>query len=213
MFKTSPLQDPRPRQLARMAFGVVLIGGVARLISTAQTPHVAGSTLGSVIGWAWVIASAAALATYVFVRIMPWRPVRRSESQLQTSWMVPIAGIALLLPITIHLLCRLLVDGRVGDWSEWVSLSLMFTGFAHVVFAVLAATRAAQLASGKPAISCGAIYGWCVLAANVPFPILPAFYVAATGLPILPMLMLMKPLIERERRTITGFPTAIAQPR
>ena len=49
-----------------------------------------------------------------------------------------------------------------------------------------------------------------MLAGNVPFPVLPAVYIAVTGIPILPVLYGMKWLANRERAAI-ALPPAIAR--
>jgi hypothetical protein len=214
VFKNGTSLDPMPRQGARIAFGLVLIAGVSRVVSLAHVPNSViadGIAIAFTIGWSWLIALGAACATYAFLRLLPWRPSERRL--LHASCVVPTIGIALILPISLHLLWRLITGGRLAEWGDWVALSLMFTGFAHVVFASLAAIRASQVVRGKRALSSWVIYGWCVAAANCPLPFIPAFYVAVTGLLVVPLLWLMKPVIERELAIYSDLPTALAQPR
>src|SRR5215468_3521059 len=100
------------RRLGRIAFGLVLLVGVVSLATAAWSgspgPH--GATrFGAMrlIGWTWLIAVLAGAVVRAIAARLRWRPA--SEALFAESAMVPTAGIALLLPITLHLPVVLLV--------------------------------------------------------------------------------------------------------
>ena len=198
-------------QAARVAFGAVLLAGAAVMVAKgrlhmstedAQTP--------GVIAWTWLVAAVAAAKTYAIASYLP--PAGRRDRLLHLSLVVPAAGLALVLPLTLHLLWFQIVDHSVAGFDDWVGISILFAGFAHVVFALLASLRASQLARGVPAIPVSTIYFACVAAGSLPFPVVPSIIIALTGLPILPLLLAMKPLAAREREAPAPLPRAIARP-
>ena len=199
------------RQLARLVFGSILGIGAAVLLSRTQFRGGESSdSLASVLEWTWLAAFIGGLATLVAASYVPFDwPAR---SLLHASFVVPAAGMALVLPLTVHLGYFVTFGNGLSGFDEWVGLSVLFTGVAHVVFAVMATVRASQLARGKPAISIGFIYACSVAAGMIPFPVIPSLLIAITGLPILPLLYLMKPLANRERAALVPLPRAVARP-
>jgi hypothetical protein len=183
------------RRAGRVAFGWTLIAGAALLVASAlrDTGHgwfgFHDVHAAAILGITWLAAFVAAGITYL---------TYRGEVTLTTSLVVPACGMALVTPLTIHLLFTLLVKHDTSGFDEWAGLSLIATGIAHVVFAAMAMTRAYQLAKGEPALSLAAIYFTCVGCGAIPF-VVPIIYVAFTGLPILPLLAYMERLAERER--------------
>lgn len=200
-------------QAARVAFGAVLIAGAAAIVSRASfhglLGHGEGSRLAALFGWTWLGALAAGAIAYTIGSYLP--PRGRRERLLHLSFVVPAAGLALMLPLSLHLLYSLAIDSSLGGFDEWVGLSLVLTGFAHVVFAAMTMVRGSQLARGKPAISVGVIYLTSVAAGSIPFPIIPSLFIAVTGLPIVPLLYAMQPLAARERATADPLPRAIVR--
>lgn len=198
-------------QVARVAFGAVLLVGAAVLVGKAQL-HMSGDDAQTpgIIAGTWLLATAAAAVAYAIASYLP--PAGRRDRLLQLSLVVPAAGIALVLPISLHLLWCVALDRSLVGFDEWVGLSMLFAGFAHVMFALLACLRASQLARGVPAVSASTIYFACVAAGSLPFPVLPSIIIALTGLPIVPLLLAMKPLAAREREAPAPLPRAIVRP-
>jgi len=183
------------RRAGRVAFGWILIAGAAVLVASAFR-STAGGWLGfrgvhaaAILGASWAAAFVAAGIAYL---------TYRGEVRLTTSLVVPACGMALMLPLSIHLAFCLLVRHDATGFDEWAGLSMIATGIAHVVFASLAMARAHQLARGEPAISVGMIYFTCVACGAIPF-VVPVVYVALTGLPIIPLLAHMERIAARER--------------
>lgn len=199
------------RRLGRIASGVVLLLGAASLAgaawSTSTGPH--GATrLGAVrlIGQTWLIAALVGAVVRAVAARLRWRPT--PAALFAESVMVPTAGIALLLPITLHLPVVLLVGGA-SAFDFWVIASLWITGLAHAVFAGLCVLRARQLVAGRPAVTPRTIYIATLVTACVPFVLLwaiPPVLVAITALPFVPMLHAMQRLVERERAEIAAVP-------
>lgn len=200
-------------QAARVTFGGVLLVGAVLVVERTRFHGLMGhsdhSHLASLFGWTWLAALAAGAIAYAVASYLP--PAGRRERLLHLSFVVPAAGLALMLPLSIHLLYSLAINRDAGGFDEWVGLSIVLVGFAHVVFAATAILRASQLARGKPAIPIGAVYFATVAAGSIPFPVVPSIFIALTGLPILPLLWAMQPLAARERATADPLPRAIVR--
>jgi hypothetical protein len=209
------------RRAGRIAFGLVLLIGVASLTTAAWTGFVGAHNparfgAARLVGLTWfaaIVAGAVVRAIAVHVR---WRPA--AGALFAESVIVPTAGIALLLPITLHLPVVVAVaDASAFDF--WVTASLWVTGLAHLVFAGLCVLRARQLVAGRVATTPRKIFVVTLLTSCVPFVLLwaiPPLLVAVTALPFVPMLHAMQRLIDREReeiRAMPELPRAIAVPR
>ncbi|HEX8113578.1 MAG TPA: hypothetical protein VF516_37865, partial [Kofleriaceae bacterium] len=160
---------------------------------------------------------------------------RSLDDRVAASLMVPAVGIALLLPIPLHLpVVALLAD--LDFFDVWAMGSLWITGLAHGVFAGLCALRAHDLAAGKRAVSPSAIYFATVLTSCVPVVfladarvafvtdmaryvgseallVIPPILVAFTALPLVRLLRTLQRLADRERAEIAAaqkLPLAIA---
>lgn len=208
------------RRVGRIAFGVVLLIGAATLTTTAWSGSLGPHRLprldaARLIGLTWLAALlAGAVARAIAVRV-PWS--RGSEALFTESLTVPAAGIALVLPISLHVpLVLLIADGEAFD--VWVMASLWITGLTHIVFATLCVLRARQLVAGRPALAPRKIYVITLITSCVPFVVLyaiPPTLVALTALPFLPMLHAMERLVARERAELDAvagnLPRAIAR--
>jgi hypothetical protein len=209
------------RRAGRTVFGMVLLIGAAYLATGAWqgsfSPHRAPRLDAMrIIATTWIAAIAAGLVVRAIAGCLrrPWT----SEPQFARSVVVPALGLALLLPITMHLPFVLLVTDASG-FDTWVMASLWITGLSHLVFATLCGLRGYQLVAGKPAVSPRKIYVITLITSCLPFVVLwaiPPALVAITALPFLPMLQAMARLVERERLeldTVTqALPRAIAVP-
>lgn len=206
------------RRLGRVAFGLVLLVGVAILAGAAWSgsPGPRGAPqLGAMrlFGLTWLIAVLAGVVVRTIAARVRWRLA--PEALFAESVMVPTAGIALLLPITLHLPVVLLV-ADASAFDVWVRMSLWITGLTHLVFAGLSVRRAHQLVAGEPAITPRKIYVATLITSCVPFVLLcaiPPLVVAITALPFVPMLRAMQRLADRERLEIAAaqkLPRAVA---
>lgn len=199
----------RGRRIGRIAFGAVLLVGAALLVHrliTADDPRA-----GRLIFMTW----GAAAAAYVIAGWIGSRRALDHAAELEIPGLVvPGVGLALLLPLTIHLLVAAVMVRELLWFDEWAQLSLVITGPTHVVLATLVAHRARQLATGAQAMTLVRIYVICVAVSCLPFAILvlPPVVVALTGLPVVALMAWMEPLALRERRRAAAeaLPRAIA---
>ena len=210
------------RRIGRIAFGLVLLIGVANLATEAwsgwfgamRTPRLDAL---KIIALTWAAAFIAGVIAWAIAGSMRWS--RDPESLFSQSLVIPTLGVALLLPITFHLpVVLILADAPAFD--IWVMASLWVTGITHVVFAILCAVRGHQLVADKPAITPRKIYIVTLITSCVPFVALwaiPPALVAITALPFVPMLHGMQRLVLRERIAIASatrlLPRAVAMSR
>lgn len=216
------------RRAARIAFGLVLVLGMLVLVAFAlhygfrRMPiHAWQILLGT-----WLAAFATAALVRMLARgITPGEPNELAEHRQRVAALaVPAVGIALIAPLTVHAIVYLLGNvAETGTWGglerardgfdEWVVLSLLLTGPAHITFATLAGRRAAQLARGAIEVSVRRIYIATLIAACIPgiVLLLPPVVVALTGLPMLPLLYWMPRIAERDREEGVGLPAAVAR--
>lgn len=198
MFKYSERLEPcsqEGRALGRVVFGLVLIAGITilaeRLVANRHDVDAA-----KVIAGTWTVAFGAG----GIVSLLAGPSDRSVSPRLRVlSYVVPTFGIALLLPLTIHLPIALALGVDVAAFDRWAFVSACITGVTHVVFATLAALRAWQLATGRPAISATQVYVAVLAVSCVPFAIvyfIPPVVVGLTGLPILVLLERMPRFIQ-----------------
>jgi len=212
------------RRIARIAASLVLIAGAVYLARAAfQSTMTSGCALGcsshgdihaiAIIGVTWGVAIAVGLATWLVARRMTVRLA--PDALFAESLMIPAIGIALILPITIHMPFVLgLGDRDLFDF--WVGASLWLTGFAHLVFAVACAYRGYRLARAEPAWSPRVIYALTVVTSCFPFIVLfaiPPALVALTALPFLPILHRMEKIANRERAELADAPEQLPHAR
>jgi hypothetical protein len=194
----------------RVAFGAGLLTGavglVMRTVSVAAfgPPHAASwppawqIVLG---GWLLAFGGWAALGPVLGRVLARHRRARAHDDWLAASLVFPAVGMALLLPLSLHMPFALLLGGASG-FDAWSSMSMVIVGHAHVLLAILTAKRALALVRDDPARSPGSIYLLTIVAAAVPFGIfyaIPPILVALTGVPLLALLQSMEATITRER--------------
>lgn len=209
------------RRCSRIAFGAGLIVCVCVLVyrmlpvdfgmglrifdmpENDVEPH-AAALLG--IGWgsAFVLGVVARLVAPRFAT--PRRTARVAAAGLA----VPGIGIALTLPLTIHLWFAAMM-GSLSGFDAWARLSLYIVGPAHLAFAVLTAVRGWRLAANKAAPSPLAVWGGTIAVSCVPFVVylLPPLLVLLTGGLCLPVLYRMEVIAARERDLLVGTPTEL----
>lgn len=198
------------RRIGRITFGGVLLAGLVYLLAASCSDGCAlpcmhdapGFHAARIIGLTWVAALAAGLLA---ARIAARLPIAfRPDRLFAESWIAPALGIALLLPITLHMPVVLLV-GDAQMFDTWVVASIWITGLAHAVFAATCALRAYQLTAGRRAWTPRSIYVATLITSCVPFIVLyaiPPAIVALTALPFVPLLRAMETLVVREREEI-----------
>jgi len=214
------------RRIGRITFGGVLLIGVVRLIVAACSGELGRESINTsiytgrgldaarTIELTWLIATLAGVAAWrvaAHVRL-PSNP----EKLFAESLMVPAAGIALLLPITLHMPVILVIRDSAA-FDVWVVASMWITGLAHAVFAITSVVRGKQLIAGEATWSPRKIYIATVVTSCVPFAVLyaiPPVIVAITALPFVPLLRAMEWIVVRERRELAdaqhALPRAIA---
>jgi hypothetical protein len=213
------MQQLLARRLARIAFGVVLIAGVAALTTAAWAggPRLRGHGAPSsaqIISFTWLAALLLGAVVQFAAARVRWSC--EPEALFGPSLIVPTAGIALLAPITLHMPIALLITDSRG-FDQWVEASLWVTALAHIAFAATSVRRAHQLVTGRPAMSPTRIYVITVLVSCVPFIVLwgiPPVLVGLTAAPLMPLLLRMERIVDRERTEIAAItrslPRAIA---
>jgi hypothetical protein len=204
----APLHEIFARRIARFTFGIVLLGGTGLLVGDVFRGALATGTHPGVdsrlfVGGLWLAAVLAGCIAHALARGLvteQWPPF--APGLLFTpSLVVPAAGVLLLLPITLHMLLALPLGVTAPTFNEWVEVSMLVAGPAHLVGAALCMWRVHRLAIGEPAMSPWKIYLLTVLTSCVPYAVvvLPPLLVAATGLPVVAMLRAVERLIDRER--------------
>ncbi|MEJ7597095.1 MAG: hypothetical protein WKG01_04225 [Kofleriaceae bacterium] len=224
-----------PARAGRIAFGTALIAGAGVLVHRVLTSE---GVLGArtrpedlwttsfdqhpVHAWrilvgAWVVAWIAGGLAYSLVDRLRRTP-RDADRWLLASFVVPGVGIALTLPLLMHLPLAIGIGALTSDtgwcnsFDAWVWRSLLLTGVPHVAFAVLIAKRSHGLVTGRGFTptprQCvlGAMFVACIpgiLLFGVP-PIL----VGLTGMLIEPILARMPARIASER-AILNIPQAL----
>lgn len=196
----------------RLAFGLVLLIAAAGLTQTVVNEGLAstGSWFGSRDGvepavhtlllWAWGGAFAAGAVMHLLVRFIPALDLRVRGT---TSFVVPSLGAALLLPITVHLGWYVMNGMSMNRFNEWAVWAIALTALSHIGFAIMTARRARRLARGEEPNTVKNIFAWTVVLAALPFGIfllaIPPVLVAITGIPIVPLLVLMERLAKPHR--------------
>lgn len=128
--------------------------------------------------------------------------VRLAGAGEKTSVALPMAGVSLLAPLSIHLVVWSVLGGHVGSerWLEgfdgWIGASLLLVGIAHATLAYLCGRFADKVGasslvalSHRSPMSGWAAFGWTVLASCLPGIValaIPPMIVAATGIVFIP---------------------------
>lgn len=195
------------RAVGRIVFGVVLILGTAMFVE--RVLRVPQSHAARTLAIVWL---AAFFAGWLFAQLAAITARRQDVTEIFTlSWVLPVFGAALLLPLTLHVPVSLALGVEPRGFDSWARISLFVTAPAHLVFALLATVRAARIAQDRPAMSATRVYVITLVASAIPYAVLffiPPILVGLTGFALLPLVARMKEMIERERGT-TALPRAI----
>jgi hypothetical protein len=207
------------RRIGRITFGAVLLAGVAYLLTAAWgwargSPYLydaPGFHAARIITLTWLLAAAAGfIASRIAAR---FSLAGRPDWLFAESLMAPTLGIALLLPLTLHMPVVVLLGDSLW-FDTWVFGSLWITSLTHVVFAGSCTLRAYELVAGKRARSPRTIYVATLITSCIPFILLyaiPPVIVAITALPFIPLLRAMETLVARERIAIARAPHPLPQ--
>lgn len=201
------MNDVFAKRAARIAFGIVLLLGMAALLDFAiaegaHTPR--GVHAWHIIVGSWLAAAIAAVVVWAVTVVR--RPPRNSDALRRAALSVPAIGIALLLPLTLHLPFAL---NDLTAFDTWAVASLVVVGHVHLIFAFLVWRRARALTGNGRPITVARIYILTCIAAAFPF-ILPSPLVALTGIPVAALLVRMKTIAENDREHSHAVPFAIA---
>jgi hypothetical protein len=196
------------RRIGRITFGAVLLAGTLYLVAASVADGDPPLHLGihGIVLSIWLLAALAGCAArWLAGRV---RPAVAPDWRFAASLSVPVAGIALLLPITLHMPVALIIGGSDG-FRTWVSLSAWIAGPAHLVFAATSVLRTHQLVAGVRAWSPYRVYATTVITSCVPYVLLvgiPPALVAITGVLFLPLLEKLEGIVDRERDELAGLP-------
>jgi len=101
------------------------------------------------------------------------------------SLALPLAAVALVGPLTLHTIF-FVFDGGLRGYGQWIQISAMVVGHAHLVFAGLALRYVSQLRRGAlPSHPLARTWGWVTLTAAIPGVLmfgLPPVITGVTGL-------------------------------
>ena len=194
-------------RFVRVVFGVALVTGFVQFVTKACA-YDEGYSRGLFVIWEH---AGLALVAAIIVAPLVARWVS-GDAWATSSIVLPTAGIALVLPLTLHLGVFLMFGEKTMD--EWCVAGLLGAGVAHVTFAILFAARTVSLVrSGQTALSVGELFAITTMAGGVPYFIFGMGVTALTGVFILPVISLAESLALREHAaTAAGLPRAIVTP-
>ena len=197
----------RAERAGRTAFGLVMIAGAAVLTWQGVDLHKPYPRVHAweILTGAWV----GAFVAYLIVTAAARRIAIRRSLRVP-GLVVPTIGIALLVPLTLHMPVALMIGGIEG-FDVWCCVCITLIGITNLLFAAFAAMRAYRLVTDHAAQSPWKIYNLTVFIACVPFVLLfalPPLVVAATGLPIVPMLYGMEKIAAADRVPELAFAIA-----
>jgi hypothetical protein len=206
-------------RVGRSLFGLFLMGGgvaSALLMPYGEPADVAGLFLWTVPSalLAGVGATIALRWTLPRMRMLhplplaggPTQPIAAAGSRLRATALddalaryatasiaLPLAGLALVMPLTLHAPFALL-DGDLRDLEKWMVMSVVLVGHVHIALAAFCYRFATRVRAGSrallaPTAEAMRALGWCTLLACAPGIILlaiPPVLVMATGLAFVP---------------------------
>lgn len=194
-------------RFVRVVVGLALVIGFLRFVGHACADE-PGFSRGIVVPWEY--AGLAALVAAVLAPLV----VRRvsGDAWATSSLVLPVVGIALLLPLTLHYAAFRIAGERAMD--EWCVAGLVIAAVPHIVFALLFSARTVSLArTGASTLAVGELFALTTLAGALPGFIFGMGLVALTGVFFLPVISLVDWLAVREHAaTAAGLPRAIVAP-
>ena len=201
------MSDVIASRAARIAFGVTLLLGTCVLVHVAVTDRFRSDLHASHIVIAtW--AAAAAIALVVRLLVAALRPTVNPDALRRGALAVPSVGIALLLPLTLHMPFCTLESQRFFD--SWTMGTIIAAGAPHLLFALFVLVRADQLVGDRAPVTIKTIYIYTCVVGLVPF-VLPALFIAITGVVFIPLLRMMERVAYRDRVASGELPLAFAR--
>jgi len=197
MFRTDQVTEVVAHRAGRIAFGGVLIAGAALLVNRRVLPLEVPAAPVMVVSWMAAFLAAA------LARRQARQSPHSAGALFKASIVVPSIGIALMLPLLIHMPFAIAMSGVAG-FDSWVTFSCFFAGPAHLALAFVVAHRGARLVDGKRALTSGRVFLIVTLVACVPFVVfvVPPLIVVATGIPFIPLLRYQERLVAREHEVL-----------
>lgn len=205
----------RATQRARVAGALALLAGFVALLLDAA--RVLDEPALVILLGSW----AAAVAVYlsVFLLSLVGRPrgaasllaleVGAGSAAERNALVLPLVAVSLVGPLTLHGVVASLLGCGPGHltFDDWVLISLLVVGHAHVVLAVLAGRDGARLADGQK-VSARRTLLWTAVTAGVPGVLLyaiPPVLTALTGAVLIPtMYAWARRTLAVERRMAAG---------
>jgi hypothetical protein len=208
MFNSTRDSDRYARAIGRIVFGTVMLVGAAIVVQRSVT--MAHPQVGKVIAATWLVAVFCGWSIrHVSVIWTEGKPV---DDIFTLSYAVPTTGVALLMPLSLHLVVASAIGETAAGFDTWAKLGLIVAGTAHIAFAICTTSRAVALAQGRIATSTRQIFVYTLVVSAIPFGLLlmiPPLVVGLTGLVMLPVIDYMPTMIERERGPAHPLPQAI----
>lgn len=200
----TPTSNVIARRIGRITFGCVLILGALCLMRAAATGAHAPSAY-EILTYTWLAALGLTALGRRIASAIRW--ARDPDFLFTHSICVPMVGLALVLPLTLHMFV-LGAWWSAYDFDQWVQISMLVTGLPHLVLVIAVIARGRALVADRPAIRPGTIYLITIAASCVPFIVfvVPPVLVALTGLPFLVLLRWMEGTVQRERAELAHAP-------
>ncbi|MDP2339447.1 MAG: hypothetical protein Q8O67_00705 [Deltaproteobacteria bacterium] len=184
------------RRVGRVMFGSALVLGALVLVAAAATyskyQAVTAAPTPLIFATTWL----GALVAYVVGRIggaafVKVRGLPLQDSLLFPSLALPLVGMSLVAPLTLHAIISLFLDDATG-FEEWTRMALLVVGHVHVALALMCARAAWRMSRGEQHISGVKILFITVGIACVPGVVLlalPPVIVLATGVVFVPAMI------------------------
>jgi hypothetical protein len=200
----TPMSAMLARRAGRAAFGVGLLAGACAIVSSAIASHQIHAV--HIIGVTWAASITAGLLVWLGARLLAHR--WHGDTLKYAGLVLPAVGLALIAPLTTHLLVTLPFGLGLRSFDDWTQISLVVTGAAHIAFAVTSAYRVVGLIDGTRVLSVQWVFLIVILVSCVPFVVLivPPILVALTGLAMLPILFAPETIVARERAIANATP-------
>jgi hypothetical protein len=149
--------DLYQRRLMRIVVGAVLT-------STAAAAPVLG-LLGTPPRLVLIVGAGVAVIAALIVRALP--PPLHFYGQRLSLWL-PVVGVGLVAPLTMHALLSLVLPIDDDVFTNWCMLSVVTTAHIHLVFIALATRSVMRCFRGTSSMSTLHIWQWTTMSALLP---------------------------------------------
>jgi hypothetical protein len=188
----------RPSKAPHVLLSLLVMSGVASLLTYAVGRFIARRTVGPLFGREMARTGDPVADLCNLEMAGPDRALSRFASRLEHhSVVLPMIGMSLLMPLTIHAAVSL-GTGTIGSYDVWIRISTVLVGHAHLVLA-LCCWRYARLIRGSSSEALtlrgqrdwGRALGFTTLAAAIPgllIAAVPPILTVLTGLLFIPFM-------------------------